>query len=68
MTTLTASVKKHGYRWVGVLRDERSKVVWECGHFHENRDCRGRKGKPARECADDELRRLKLQAMQQEGT
>lgn len=64
MAELTAGIKKYGYRWVGVLRDERSKVVGECGHFHENRECRGRKGKPARECADDELRRLRLQTMQ----
>ncbi|MGD9884466.1 MAG: hypothetical protein AB7R40_23770 [Nitrospiraceae bacterium] len=25
-------------RWVGVLKDAKGKIVWECGHSHECRD------------------------------
>jgi hypothetical protein len=57
MEQLTASVRKSdgGHRWVGVLRNSKGKVVWECGHAHENHDCRGRKGKPAHSQTESRL-------------
>jgi hypothetical protein len=37
--TLRASYRRTpSGRWVGVLKDEKGQVVWECGHSHECRD------------------------------
>lgn len=58
--------KANGYRvsyrgvtrmWVGVLKCN-GELVWECGHYHDNRDSGNPKwGGSARGCASDELLR-----------
>lgn len=64
MTDLRATYRKspkHDGRWEGVLKDRAGKVVWCCGHAHENRDYNHSRWYAATGaalyCAKDELKR-----------
>lgn len=51
-TTLRPTYRQNGSGWTGAIKDETGKLVWECPHFHKNRDQgSASRGPSATDCA-----------------